>query len=177
QRDRALLAIGDRGDAVSRYPLSDDEFTSGGGAACRESEVVFTGAALIGMAFDLDRDMGILLEPGCLTAQRLLRLRRQRRLVGQEIDPVADIDGEVLRRAGRGHSRPAGLEVGLVLFRAGRKREKAAANDGDPKTGDTTHHRASTSLSGGRPKRAARPCRPGRQLVLAPPVITVTAQP
>jgi len=87
-----------RRSRISGFPprLGNEEFARGGGTPCREGDVVFARSALIGMAFNLHRNIAILLEPGGLAAERFLRFRGERRLVDQEVDAVANIDGEVL---------------------------------------------------------------------------------
>src|SRR6185436_9783234 len=73
-----------------------------------------------------------------LAAERFLRFRGERRLVDQEVDAVADIDGEVLLRAWR-RNAPT-LEIRLIFLGTGRQRKEAAAKDRDLETRDATHH-------------------------------------
>jgi hypothetical protein len=75
-------------------------------AACTQRDVVFARAALVGMAFDGDLIVRILVQPLRLAIERLLRIGADSRRIRVEEDPVADIDGEVLltcpgRRSGR----------------------------------------------------------------------------
>ena len=68
-----FLAIGDRGYSVALHALRDQEFARGGGPAGGQGDSVFARAALIRVAFDLDGDIGILLEPGGLAPERFKR--------------------------------------------------------------------------------------------------------
>ncbi len=62
-RDRPFLAVGDRLHALGRNAACREIFARGGGAAGAERDVVFARAAFVGMAFDRDRVIGVLLQP------------------------------------------------------------------------------------------------------------------
>ena len=123
QRHRALLAIGNCRNPAGIDALGEEEFARRRGPTGGKRDVVLAGAALVGVALDLDHDTGILGKPGGLLAQRLLGLGRQCRLVLGEVDAVADIDGEILLGPRLGRAG-AGIEIGRVLLRTGRQRQK-----------------------------------------------------
>src|SRR5262249_42575382 len=101
ERRRAVLAVGDRGDAAGSDALGHEIIAGGVRAALAESDVVFLGPALVAVAGDLHVVLRILRQPGRLTVQRPLALVLQRRLVEVEEHPVADIRDEILLAAGR----------------------------------------------------------------------------
>src|SRR4051794_41056920 len=81
QCDRPLLAIGDRRYSTSSHALRDEELPRCGRAPGRERDVVLASTALVGMPFDLDVDVAILLEPRGLLAQRVLGFGAQGGLI------------------------------------------------------------------------------------------------
>src|SRR3954466_9429462 len=68
-RDRTFLAVGNGLQAARRNAPGDQEVAGGGGAAGAESQIVFTRAAFVGMAFDDDGVLLVLVEPLCLARQ------------------------------------------------------------------------------------------------------------
>ena len=69
---------------------------------------------LVGVTFDGDRVLRILLEPLRLLLQRRGCFGRQIRAVGGEVDDIADVDREVTMRARR-HRAVAARERGIRL--------------------------------------------------------------
>src|SRR6185436_20498405 len=101
-RDRAFLAVGNGAhaaglDAAGRQIVADRL-----GAAGAERDVVFARAALVGMAFDREGVVAVLLQPMRLLVERGARLHRQLSGIGFEEHAVADVNDEVLLAAGRG---------------------------------------------------------------------------
>ncbi len=82
-------------------PRADEIVAHRRGAAGTERDVVFARAALVGVALDDEGVARILDQPLDLTIERGDRLRRELGGIGQEEDPVADIDDEFLGAAGR----------------------------------------------------------------------------
>ena len=72
------------------------------GPARAEREIVFTRSPLVAVALDPHHDVGIANEPGGLGSQDSRRIRSDVELVVVEIDPVPDVDHEVLSRARQG---------------------------------------------------------------------------
>src|ERR1700730_15539171 len=66
-----LLTVADRLDPRRRDALGDQVLTRGVGAAFAERQVVLARAALVAMALDGDRIVGVFLQPLGLTVQRL----------------------------------------------------------------------------------------------------------
>ena len=92
-------------------PLLGQEVADGLGALGAERDVVFARSALVGVAFDGDRVLGVLLQPARLIRHRLLGLRRQVHAIGREIDDVAGVDGEVPRRTWRRRAVLVGRQI------------------------------------------------------------------
>ncbi len=88
-------------------------------AAGAERDVVFAGAALVGVAFDGEGVAVVVAEPLRLLVERGAGLLGQLRRVGLEEHAVADIDDEVLLTAGSRSPRPA-QRRGLVSLPAWR---------------------------------------------------------
>src|SRR5262245_15419795 len=93
-RNRALLAVGDGAHAARIDAARGKERTHGLGAAGAEGDVVFAGAALVGMSFDGEGVAVIGLQPLRLLFQGGDRLRAEIGLVAFEEDAVADIRSE-----------------------------------------------------------------------------------
>jgi hypothetical protein len=121
----ALLAVRNRVHALRIDAARSEIVTHGLCAPSAQRNVVFTCAALVGMAFDGEDVLVVVLQPLCLLLQRCDRLRGQFRRIGFEEDPVAHIDNEVLLASRRGHT--GGLSrVGSV--RASPQREGKSKN-------------------------------------------------
>ena len=103
--DRPLLAVGDRAHACRAHASAGEIGLHRHGPAGAKGDVVFARTPLVGMAFDRDRVLRILVEPARLPAEDALRLRRQSRAVDLEMNDVADIDGEIASGARRGRCR------------------------------------------------------------------------
>src|SRR5262245_30789950 len=71
---RALLAVGDGADAAGVDAVPGQEVAHRLGPSGAQGDVVFTRAALVGVALNRDRILGILLQPLRLIRQGLLRL-------------------------------------------------------------------------------------------------------
>src|SRR5205814_4249894 len=89
--NRAFLAVGDGAHAARIDTARGEVRTHGLGAAGAERDVVFAGAALVGVALDGERIAVIGLQPLRLLFQGGDRLRAQIGLVAFEEDAVADI--------------------------------------------------------------------------------------
>ena len=100
-RDRTLLAVGDRAHAVGLDAARGQIVAHRLGAPGAERDVVFARAALVGMALDREGIAVVAAEPLRLLVEGRDRLRGQLREVRLEEHAVADIDDEVLRAAGR----------------------------------------------------------------------------
>src|SRR5262249_53193826 len=98
--NRAFFTVGNRLDSAGVHALAREEAPDRHGPACPESEIIFARATLIGVAFDGDPVLRILVEPARLVAQDALRLAGQRRAVHLEMNQIADIDGEISLRSG-----------------------------------------------------------------------------
>src|SRR5260221_11654593 len=90
-RIRTLLAVADGLDARRRNALGDQVLARRVGAALAEGEVVLARAALVAMAGDGDRVIGVLLQPFGLTVERRPSVVADGRHVGVEEHPVTDV--------------------------------------------------------------------------------------
>ena len=99
----------------------DQIFAHGLRAARAERDVVFAGAALVGMAFDGEGVTCVLIEPLRLLVERRPRLLGKLRGIGVEEHAIADIDDEILLAAGRGG---AGHRRRFGVLGAARDRER-----------------------------------------------------
>jgi len=131
----------------------------GGGATGREREVVFARSAFVGVAFDGDAVIAVLVQPLCLAGKRLLGVGADDGRIRIEEDAVADIDGEVLAgprrrrdaRTGTAIEAEIGGAVRGLLAGAACKREAGNECDDQGATGDgcdTAHGRLSFALVG-----------------------------
>src|SRR5262249_24459228 len=100
-RDRALLAVGDRPDALTADTVLREEVAHGLSTAGAPRDGVLARAALGGVALERDRELRVLLQPARLLLQRLLCFRRQIRAVRREVYEVADVHAEIALRTGR----------------------------------------------------------------------------
>src|SRR5262249_56003320 len=98
-RNRAFLTVGHRAYALGIDPVLGEEGADGLGAPRAKGDVVFARAALVGMTFDGDGVLVVLLQPAGLIAQGLLRLWRQIGAVAGKVYEVPDIHGKIARRA------------------------------------------------------------------------------
>jgi hypothetical protein len=121
QRDRPLLAVGDGAHALARNAARHQIFAHGLGAASAERDIIFTRAALVGMAFDRESVAIVIGQPLRLLVERRARLIGQLGRVGFEENAVTDIDDKVLLAAG---DRGAGQGTGVGLFGAARDRKR-----------------------------------------------------
>ena len=98
--DRTFLAIGHGFDAGGGDALADQILLHGIGAARTQRQIVFAGAAFVGMAFDASRART---DTGCSQAAWRPRMALSAVLdivlVVAEMDGVADIDAEILGAA------------------------------------------------------------------------------
>src|SRR5207253_4042441 len=101
-RDRAFLAVGHRTHAAGLDAARGEIIANRLGTAGAERNVVFAGAALVGVAFDREGVIAVLLQPLRLLVERAARLHREFGGIGLEEDAVADVNDEVLLAAGRG---------------------------------------------------------------------------
>src|SRR6185312_6376608 len=119
-RDRPLLAVGHRADPPRVHARPREKGFHRRGAAGAEREVIFARSPLVGMAFDGDRVLRILVEPAGLVAQDARRLAGQVRAVLLEMHDVADIDGEISFRPGSYRPLPTqAIFPCRILTRAG----------------------------------------------------------
>ena len=102
----------------SRDAARGQIFAHGLRPARAERDVVFAGAALVGVALDGEGVAVIVAEPLRLLVERSAGLLGELRGIGLEEHAVADIDDEILLAAG-GRGRAAGL-VGLRAWRSRR---------------------------------------------------------
>src|SRR5262249_5327745 len=105
RRIRILLPVADRLDARGRDALCDQILTRGVRASLAERQVVLARAALVAVAGDGDRIVGVLLEPLGLATEGLAAVLADGRHVGVEVDPVTHVLGEVGGRARRDSGR------------------------------------------------------------------------
>ena len=111
-------------------PRATRKVLRGLGAASAEGEIVFTRAALVGVALDGDRVARIERQPLSLTAEDCLGLGIERGRVGVEEHAVADVDHEVLgaaRRRGASTARSSGelaVEFARALAQAAARRAR-----------------------------------------------------
>src|SRR5262249_46088164 len=100
--------------------------------AFAQREIVFARAALVAMALDPNRDVGVTLQPRGLPLQRLLSLGIDIRPVEGEENAVAGGRGEILLRA-RGERRGAdpGRWAGRTGRTAGRRRWWSSCTAGE----------------------------------------------
>ena len=113
------------------------------GAAGAERNVVFTRAALVGMALDDEGILRISLQPLDLAVERADGFLGEVGGIGQEEDAVADIDGEILRAAGRRRAagyRQIGAAIGPRLG-AGREAKSHARDKGQARNRHHFRHR------------------------------------
>src|SRR5438874_1127039 len=73
-------------------------------AAGAKRDIVFAGAALVGVAFDREGVVAVLLEPLRLLVEGAARLHRELGRIRLKEHAVADIDDKVLLTAWRGHA-------------------------------------------------------------------------
>src|SRR5215218_6549739 len=126
-RDRTLLAVGDGADARAGDAARGEVVAHHLRAAGAEREIVLAGAALVGVALDQEGVARVARQPRRLLVERRDRGRSKVGRVAFEEHPVADIDGEILGRAGRAAAAAGGAEVGsggLVGLRAGGDRQR-----------------------------------------------------
>jgi hypothetical protein len=116
---RALLAVGDGPDARRVDAVLCQIVSHCRGTTRSERDIVFTRTAFVGVAFDCDRVLRILLQPLRLLDKRLRRFRRQINGIGREIDDVADVLREVALRAGGRGAVLAAQRVRLQLLVGG----------------------------------------------------------
>src|SRR5947209_3672081 len=136
-RDRALLAVGDRPHPRGIDAARGQEGANRLGTAGAERDVVFARSALIRMAFDGEGVARISLQPLRLLFQGGDRLRREIGLVALEEHAVADIDHEILLAPrGRGARHRIGAEV---LVGAGAHRQRYRQHRGQPQSLEDTH--------------------------------------
>ena len=129
-RHGPLLAVGDRADALGVDAVLGQEVAHRRGALGAERDVVLARAALVGVALDGDGVLRVLLQPARLVGERLLRFRRQIDGVGREVDDIADVDGEITRRAGvAGLLRPPPARFRAWAYRS--RRSPRTRPDGD----------------------------------------------
>src|SRR5260370_5677901 len=121
----ALLAVADGLDARRRDALGAQVLTGGVGAAFAERQVVLARAALVAMALDGDRIIGVFLQPLGLTVQGLPAVLADVGHVGVEEHPIADVLAEIGDRAG-GDRR--GRRGGSLLFAAAGNHEDHRCN-------------------------------------------------
>ncbi len=99
-RNRAFLAVGERAHARRLHAILGEIVFHARRAPRTQRNIVFARAAFVGMAFNRDRVLRILLQPLRLLGQGLLRFGRQIRAIRREVDDVADGGGKVLGAAG-----------------------------------------------------------------------------
>src|SRR4029079_10977588 len=107
------LAVGNRTHAAgldaARCEIVADCLRAGGA----ERDVVFARAALVGVAFDREGVVAVLLQPLRLLVERGARGRREFGGIGFEEDAVADVDDEILLAAWRGDASRSKRIIGL----------------------------------------------------------------
>src|SRR5262245_38424196 len=115
-RDRPFLAVGDRAHAADLDAARGKVVAHRLGATGPERDVVFAGAALVGVALDQEGVARIGAQPLRLLLERGHRLRSQFSRIVLEEDAVADIDHEVLLAAGGrlGGAGQRGARIGIV---------------------------------------------------------------
>jgi hypothetical protein len=96
-------------------PQADQKISGSCGPTSAKRQIVFARAALIGVPFG-DRIVTVFVQPLCLLGKRRLCVGADCRGIGVEEDAVADIDGEVLRRAGVPAPPPAPSPRSAALF-------------------------------------------------------------
>src|SRR5690606_10644300 len=99
-RNWTFLAEGLAGDALAVHALGHKIVDHDVGATGAERNVVFTGAAFVGMAFDHDAVVLVLVEPLGLLVESGHGFAGQRARIGGEEYAVADGDDEFLLAAG-----------------------------------------------------------------------------
>src|SRR3954449_12735000 len=147
-RDRAFLAVGHRAHAAGLDAARSEIIAHRLGPASAQRNVVFARAALVGVAFDREGVIGVLLQPLRLLVERAARLRRELGGIGLEENAVAHVYDEVLLAARRGGAGRGQRIVGL-LAGAGRQ-GKSRYQSGDDAcssefTQNTGHAGASNS--------------------------------
>jgi hypothetical protein len=130
-RDRTLLAVGNGFQALGGNTPGDEEVAGGGGAAGAERQIVFARAALVGMAFDDDGILPVLVQPLRLARKRRLRVGADRGRIRVEEDAVADVDGEVLGRSGRCRNATSAIIAGFLVSAAIRPMPPLLRNSSD----------------------------------------------
>src|SRR3954452_13731918 len=138
-RDRTLLAIRHGAHAVGLDAARGEIIANRLGPAGAERDVVFARAAFVGVAFDREGVIGVLLQPLRLLVERAARLHRELSRIRLEEDAVADIDDEVLLAARRGGAGRSQRVVGLLVG-AGRQGEPRDQRGDDACTTEFTQH-------------------------------------
>src|SRR5665213_381849 len=132
-RYRTLLAVGDRAHTVGLNAARGQIVAYGLRPAGAECDVVFTRAALVGVAFDGELAvLRISRQPLRLLVERGARLRRQLGRIGFEKHAVADIDHEVLLAARRRQAGGVCLRIIIRLVGACRYRQCRGQNGREP---------------------------------------------
>src|SRR6202171_2866470 len=114
-RERRLLAVGDGAHALRRDAARRQIFAHRLRPARAERDVVFAGAALVGVALDGEGVAVVVVEPLRLLVERSAGLLGELRGIGLEEHAVADIDDEILLAAGsRGRAGLVDLRLGAA---------------------------------------------------------------
>ena len=136
-RNRALLAVGYGSDARRIDAVAGQEIADGLRPLGSQRDVVFPRSPFVGMTFNRNRVLGVLLQPARLICHRLLRFWRQIHAIRREIDQVAGIYGEVPGRAWRRRAILVVRQIfGPRVVGAGGNTE--AEDQGRAKTHDTS---------------------------------------
>jgi hypothetical protein len=98
-RDGPFLAVRNRSHARSVDAASGQVIAGDLRTTSPERNVVFARTALVGMTFDRDRVLRILLQPVGLLDERLRCFRRQLNRIRREVDDIADVLREVSLRS------------------------------------------------------------------------------
>src|SRR5581483_4369584 len=114
-RNRTLLAVGNRPHALAGYAARHQIFAHRLGAAGAERDVVLARAALVGVAFDGEVVAVVVAEPLRLLVERGARLLGELRRIGFEENAIADVNDEILLAARCGSSAHRRRLVSLVL--------------------------------------------------------------
>jgi hypothetical protein len=100
RRDRTLLAVRDRPQALATDAVRGKIVAHRLSAASTKRDVILAGAALIRMAFNSERVLAVSLEPLCLLVQRRDGLRGEFRRIRFEEDSIAYSNYEILLGSG-----------------------------------------------------------------------------
>jgi hypothetical protein len=132
RRDRTLLAVRDRPQALATDAVRGKIVAHRLSAASTKRDVILAGAALIRMAFNSERVLAVSLEPLCLLVQRRDGLRGEFRRIRFEEDSIAYSNYEirstlflVLRRSRRNRAHAKSVVWGLARTRDHVRRDDA----------------------------------------------------